>query len=34
MSTLTPRPFKWPLSSSCAGGAKPPPLKPPRKPKD
>jgi hypothetical protein len=34
---MSARPFKWPLSTSCHGGAKPPPLKPPKppeKPKD
>jgi hypothetical protein len=31
---MTARPFRWPLSSSCHGGAKPPPLKPVKKPKD
>ena len=34
---MTARPFKWPLSNSCHGSAKSPPLKPdkpPKKPKD
>ncbi len=25
---MIPRPFKWPLTTSCQGGARPPPVKP------